>query len=277
MFACEPSYDFGFAPRDYEPEYPELWDGRVLSCCPSLGPTGDKVFDWSGRQQSGTLNGFTLGTDWGLSSGKNALAFTSSKYVDFGNILNFDYTDPQSGCVWLKWASGADGFNLVTKQQNSGSFFGYGLGTGNGSMELFLYASATSLIVKYPSYYADSLWHCIGWAYNGSKSSTGLKLYADGAPVTGTVVTNTLNGSWANTASFQWNGRGGATACFTGSMDGLAIFNNFQPPSTFSLLNSIGRGGDYAYRQPTIAKRIVVPSAASAKNLMPYYLKGANA
>ena len=62
-----------------------------------------------------------------------------------------------------------------------------------------------------------------------------------------------------------------------GGPGAVAIFNNFQPPSTFSLLNSIGRGGDYAYRQPTIAKRIVVPSAASAKNLMPYYLKGANA
>ena len=69
------SYSNGFAPRDGQPLYPELWRGCVGAWCPSLGPTGLTLRDWSGFGNHGTLTNMDPGTDWVLSGGRYALDF----------------------------------------------------------------------------------------------------------------------------------------------------------------------------------------------------------
>ena len=49
------SYANGFAPRDGQPLYPELWKGCVGAWAPCLGPTGLTLRDWGGTNYHGDL------------------------------------------------------------------------------------------------------------------------------------------------------------------------------------------------------------------------------
>jgi len=58
------TYSTGFAPRDYSPRYPSLWDQCRYCLCPSLGATGGRVLDWSGRRRHAVLTSMDPATDW---------------------------------------------------------------------------------------------------------------------------------------------------------------------------------------------------------------------
>lgn len=53
------SYANGFAPRDGQPLYPELWRGCLVSYNHALGITGTKIFDYSGFKRNGTGSAIT--------------------------------------------------------------------------------------------------------------------------------------------------------------------------------------------------------------------------
>ena len=72
------SYANGFAPRDGQPLYPELWRGCVGAWAPCLGPSGLTLRDWSGRGNHGTLTNMDPGTDWVASQGRYALDLDGS-------------------------------------------------------------------------------------------------------------------------------------------------------------------------------------------------------
>jgi hypothetical protein len=72
------SYQQGFAPRDFEPRFPELWRGCDLALAACLGPTGAVLRDWSGKQQHCTLTNFTLDSAWVVSQGRTAINFDAS-------------------------------------------------------------------------------------------------------------------------------------------------------------------------------------------------------
>ena len=79
------SYANGFAPRDGQPLYPELWRGCVGAWAPCLGPTGLTLRDWSGRSNHGDLTNMTPASDWVTNGGMYALDFDGTDdWVDFG-------------------------------------------------------------------------------------------------------------------------------------------------------------------------------------------------
>ena len=70
------SYSNGFAPRDGQPLYPELWRGCVGAWNPCLGPTGLTLRDWSGYGNHSTDVSVS---QWGVSEGKYRTGFTGSE------------------------------------------------------------------------------------------------------------------------------------------------------------------------------------------------------
>ena len=79
------SYSNGFAPRDGQPLYPELWRGCVGAWSPSLGPTGLTLRDWSKYGNHGTL---TNGPVFAPSVGRYAILFDGSNdYVSLGSPI----------------------------------------------------------------------------------------------------------------------------------------------------------------------------------------------
>lgn len=96
------TYHSGFAPRDGTPRYPSLWRGCVGAWCPSLGPTGTVLRDWSGRQNHGALTNFTLDTAWAQGS----LVFDGTDdFVSLGTSAFFSPANI-SFSAWVK-ASGS--------------------------------------------------------------------------------------------------------------------------------------------------------------------------
>jgi hypothetical protein len=69
------SYANGFAPRDGQPLYPELWRGCVGAWNPGLGPTGLTLRDWSGYGNHGTLTNMTAGAAWTIRAQSHAITF----------------------------------------------------------------------------------------------------------------------------------------------------------------------------------------------------------
>src|SRR3989344_4644178 len=179
----------------------------------SLGENVTYVTDASAGGNNGTIIG---GVSWS-NSGKFGGAYTfdgSNDYINLGNVLNRERTDNFTISFWINHNKTTAG-NIVSKQQSSGSYLGYGVNLGgNGKMEIFLYAGTSSLMVDFPSAYSDNSWHYIAFSYNGTSNANGVGIYADGVAVSKTTVSNNLAASISNAANFQIVGRGGANSLF---------------------------------------------------------------
>jgi len=65
-----------YASRRSEARFPDLWDGLVGAWCPSItGPSGVRLFDLSGRNNTGTLTNMDPATDWVRNSGRYSIDF----------------------------------------------------------------------------------------------------------------------------------------------------------------------------------------------------------
>jgi hypothetical protein len=96
------SYANGFAPRDGQPLYPELWRGCVGAWAPCLGPTGLRLRDWSGFSNHGTLTGMDAASDWVMSGGKFGLDFDGvNDHVLCGNYPQTQLVAGMSVSFWL--------------------------------------------------------------------------------------------------------------------------------------------------------------------------------
>lgn len=91
------SYANGFAPRDGQPLYPELWRGCVGAWAPCLGPTGLTLRDWSGYANHGTLRNME-GADWSLNRGYTLDFDGLDEYVDCGAARV-----PAGNIAWSFW------------------------------------------------------------------------------------------------------------------------------------------------------------------------------
>lgn len=102
MIEVSGSYANGFAPRDGQPLYPELWRGCVGAWAPCLGPTGLTLRDWSGRGNHGTLVGMSVATDWATNGGRYELTFDrTNKHVLFDRVISKP-TGPGSMSCWFR-------------------------------------------------------------------------------------------------------------------------------------------------------------------------------
>lgn len=94
-----PSYPNGFARCAAESENPDLWTGLVGLWAPYLGPTGSKLFDWSGRKNNGTLTNMDPGTDWVESPYGYALDFDGNNdFVSLPGMASLFSTDAS---LWM--------------------------------------------------------------------------------------------------------------------------------------------------------------------------------
>jgi hypothetical protein len=68
-----------------ESEHARLWDGVVGAWCPSLGPTGSRLFDHSRANNWGTLTNMDNATDWVVDGGQYALDFDGTNdFISLG-------------------------------------------------------------------------------------------------------------------------------------------------------------------------------------------------
>lgn len=94
------SYANGFAPRDGQPLYPELWRGCVGAWAPCLGPTGLTLRDCSGFGNHGTL---TNGPIFRPTSGLQSLAFDGSNDMSVCGYSSTHNTVGGAGWMISAW------------------------------------------------------------------------------------------------------------------------------------------------------------------------------
>lgn len=168
--------------------------------------------------------------------------------VDFGNVLDFDGSTPFSVSCWINTNNVTSSNVPLAKAQNLAPFTGYWfLIMDTGELRFYLSNDLNSpnyLSVENSITLSTSTWyHCV-MTYDGSKSSTGLKLYVDNALNTQNVISNTLTGSTSNSRNFKLGARNNGFF-YNGLIDEVAVFNKELTPSEVTELYNSGAGKQY--------------------------------
>ena len=167
-------------------------------------------------------------------------------YVDMGDVLDFERTDAFSISLWFKRTRTGVSEFLVAKQENSGNLKGYTIILpSNDNRVTFLLrnnpASSGRLIVDGTTAITDTNWHHTVVTYDGSSSTSGVKIYLDGSDDTG-AVQGTLSATTVNSIPFQIGARNGGNE-FSGKIDEVAVFGSeLSASNVTSIYNGGGSG-----------------------------------
>lgn len=157
--------DYATGPSECAPEWSWAWDGLVGLWVPALGPTGNALFDLSGRNNHGALTNMDPATDW-----------VGSEY---GAALDFDGGDDYIACS--------------NSQQITTNFTAFGLFCPRATNN-----SGTSTIIQVAEGSSDwCRFGIIGNATTGTIAYPRLYLRVSGA-------VNTYTFSGASVALGQW-------------------------------------------------------------------------
>ncbi len=249
------SYQNGFAPRDGQPLYPELWRGCVGAWAPCLGPTGLTLRDWSGYANHGTLNNMDPGSDWLVSAGGYALDFDGTNdfvQIDGTRVYAAD-AQPFSISVWafVRSLTGNVYTKLVMLRADSSSAFEFGVSSDVSYLGL-LSGSATSW-GRCKSDTSTALttgsWRHFGITYNGATRSlvTSFQFYLDGAAIN-TTGANAFSPT-TNSTTLAYNV---ANNRLNGQLREVIVYNRALSANEWRLLASrCGIAYDLAPRKRT--------------------------
>lgn len=173
-------YHNGFAPRDMDPLYPQLWAGCVGAWNPGLGPTGATIFDW-GRKNAGVLTNATTATAWNVVKGN--WCFTGNGTNSYVNISGVDsLLTGLSQCTLCFWVNRViSQATAVIRGAQNVSRFGVIWFTDN-----YIYASCEGGTTSYNYYVAPmaGLVH-VAMIYDGTLSgSSKIRVAINGADLT---------------------------------------------------------------------------------------------
>lgn len=173
-----------------------------------------------------TTNFYIPGT-W--SNGFSTQFNGSSQYVNMGNNLGFQYTDPFCAFAWVKPSSIAGTPTILGKLLGTGAFSGW---------LMWLQASGKvtfSLTNTYGSNYAEikstsaivntSAWQQVGVCSDGTGKVAGMKIFYDGAAVATDTDADSLSASILNSSNFEI-GSDNAGDFYTGLIDEVTIWTS---------------------------------------------------
>jgi hypothetical protein len=173
------SYANGFAPRDGEPLYPQLWRGCVFAAAPCLGPTGLTLRDWSGFRNHGPLTSGTAANALAI-SGRHALRFNNT--LDY--VASLGTQDLSKPLTWFASFRTVSGFNQIGGQGDGASTGLYfTVDTAGGAYWYPVFNSPVGTITQ-------GAWQTICGTWDGTTA----RLFIDAKQVSST-------GSWGRTDS----------------------------------------------------------------------------
>jgi len=153
-----------------------------------------------------------------------ALSFDGvNEYVDMGDVLGFDRTDPFSISLWVKMTATGNTEPLVSKLQTVGWFLRL---MTDGKLEIIFQDASSNMIIRRSSTsVGDGNWHHCVMAYDGSNNANGITFYVDNSPE-GVTAMNLPCGSLLNAAELLV-GRAGPSvnSYLAGSLDEVAVYN----------------------------------------------------
>jgi hypothetical protein len=208
--------------------------------------TGTVANDSAGVNDAGTLNGptWTASVPPSLYANTAALSFDGANdYVSAGNApsLSFATTDAFSGSAWIN-ASSFSGYQTILHKidDTNSARRGYLFTVENGTPEVWIlsdFGANNYLRVNATAAVPAGSWHHVAFSYNGSGLASGVKIYLDGADVTGATAMDALAGSISNSKAFEIGYRSDAAAQpFSGLIDDVRVYGTVVTPSEIASL-----------------------------------------
>lgn len=230
------SYANGFAPRDGQPLYPELWRGCVGAWAPCLGPTGLVLRDQSGFGRHGTLTNMDPASDCVPSSGQYALDFDGvNDYVitsAISSTVDLSTTKPWTVASWIQpsFSSssnvGAAVFDFAT---NGRAYLRWESSTLGFYVDIVFGANGSAWRTGAMSFSAGQLIHL---AFTHTAANSGQFFLNGNAIATTTVITTAATGVTNNTVSI---GRGAVNNYYwSGQIHEVRLHNIIVPQSSLS-------------------------------------------
>lgn len=236
------SYANGFAPRDGQPLYPELWRGCVGAWNPGLGPTGLTLRDWSGFGRHGAL---TNGPIFAAESGRYSIEFdgVNDKISSIGSVSSYSFihtTGRFSLSFWSRFDTNGTaltiaGSTLTTAEKGFVCFRENLAGYGVNVMRIVVYAGVYGVFAIAGSTddnvaIAGSMDH---WCYTSNYTNTTGQWYKNGTAVRTTTRLNPADsslGSLGTGDSTRTLGLGVATFSsdtrpFDGKIDDVLLYD----------------------------------------------------
>ena len=220
----------------------------------------DNTISW-GKSQTVSAAGETNITGSG-----GTPAFTNTKsialdgvddFVTMGNVanLNFQRTDAFSISTWVKRGSFTEAQILFSKMNSSGNFRGYlfYIATASDTPHFMLRrdTSFTSqrLIVASTTTILDNNWHHLTVTYDGSSTSSGVKIYVDGVSTT-TTSSGAISDSITTPAPVNIGARNNNDYFNDFSCDEVSVFNSELSQSDVTSIYNGGVPNDISSLSP---------------------------
>lgn len=197
MIPPKPSFANGFAPRDFEPQYPTLWWGCRFAVAACLGPHGSlSIRDWSNRGGNAQVFSPPAGLVQ-IDGGNYGWAFNGSAYIG-GQEYAGSLTYPISLSCWYRQKAaivgdGTEDYTIMGLGNSSANddYFFLSLYRTSSRGECFraLAGQTSAGASHYEVYYThNTVWHHIAYVWYGSGN---VAAYLDGR----SMGINTLNGT----------------------------------------------------------------------------------
>jgi len=227
-------------------------NGLVGAWCPSLGATGTRLVDRSGRNNDGTLTNMDAPTDWVVSGGAGALDFDGSNdYVNIVDSLALSALSNFTISFWanvtaLPPASNSNRMWAITKGSSSNYEWESGINYFNGSFGKWVFTSydLTGATERSIATVADAqvgVWQHV--VFTQASKSTIPSAFYNGLLSNGTTRSTGTPTAGDGTAAVQIGRRADASnLTFNGQLDDIRIYNRALSPQEVQALYRGGRG-----------------------------------
>jgi hypothetical protein len=216
-----------------------LTDGIIGCWSPSLGASGYRLLDRSGRGNHGVLTNMDS-TDWtGTSAGVALDLDGSNDHIPCGTRLNSEMVGNLTVSAWACFRARSTSGNIVSNISSAGSN-GFGLNMGFSANKILWSQNGSAFDITSTATITDALWHHVLLSRYGTTGAWVLAVYIDGVGNTATVAGN--------------------------------------PPAATSSGNlTLGRGGDYApsgYANMIVGEVAIYNRALTAGEVRELYRQG---
>ena len=259
----------GFAPRDAVPSYPEAWKNCILAVNPSLGHTGDTLYDWSGKKQHGARVNISATNFWKIAESIHCsgLRFAASLGAwDFGDYagtlltgaISFWVDIRQFGSerVMFGYSSDISTWNMRIGSSTDGTPTG-----ANAYLVLRVSDGVISNTIRGSTVLVQSRWyHIVLIAANGQ-----YYMWIDGRPETLTVLAGSNNGKFfgdilkAGTIKLSWaSSIWFSTAWSSGQQGHYTDMRLFDSPISDGLVQLLSQRPGIAYEFDSIVYKTII-------------------
>ena len=239
---------------------------------PTAGLAGHWTFDDAGGDSvactvSGVSPGKLVGAKRTAGKVGSAVEVAANKYVDLGDVANFDSGDAFSYGAWINVRPGNRGSAVISRMNDGNAHRGWDLYLAGDRVIAHVINTwpSSALKVETQDKLKTNQWQHVLVTYDGSAKAAGIAIYINGKKSKLTVRNNNLSGTTKSSVSLKI-GRRTPGSPFNGLVDEVRIYNR---QLTAAEASSLAGGGGVA---ELLAIALKKRSPQQTRALVDYYL-----